>query len=272
MLVGGEGGRRREGREPMRDNEAAWNAGKVAGRYRADEGLQPGEAAALALVGDRIRDRPILDLGVGGGRTAAVLRGMTRDYVGIDFSADMVALCRSRFPELDIRRADARDLSVFADRRFALAMFSYNGIDYVGHADRLRILAELRRVLADDGWLLFSSHNRACPVRRPWNPGLLGASDAPLPRRLAGWLMGIARHLARRRLEQADATHAIVNDEGENFRLLTYYIGIEAQRAQLADAGFALQAAFRADGSPVAAGDPAAGSPWINYLARKAAG
>jgi len=254
----------------MRENEAAWNAGKLADRYRGDEGLQAGEKAALGLVEAAVRGRPILDLGVGAGRTTAVLSDLSPDYVGIDFSADMVSVCRNRFPGLDIRRADARDLSVFADRRFALAMFSYNGIDYVGHADRLRILAELRRVLADDGWLLFSTHNRACRPRRPWHPGLLATTDATLPRRVAGWFMGIARHLARRRYEQVHDTHAILNDEGENFRLMTYYIDQAGQRAQLGQAGFRLEAAFAVQGRRIAPDDAAPESPWINYLARKA--
>jgi len=255
----------------MRQNRVAWSAGKVAGRYRGDEGLQPGEAAALGLVEGAIRDRPILDIGIGAGRTTAVLRALTPDYVGIDFSADMVAVSRERFPDLDIRQMDARDLSVLADRRFALALFSYNGIDYVGHADRLRIMAELRRVLADDGWLLFSSHNRSFPLRRPWHPGLLSADANALPalRRFAGWLVGIGRHLALRRFEEAQPGYAIANDEGENFRFLTYYIDVDAQRAQLVQAGFELVAAFGAQGRAIPPGDRAADCGWVNYLARK---
>ena len=256
----------------MRDNRSAWSAAKVAASYRADEGLQPGEAAALELVAGQVRDRPILDIGVGGGRTTPALRAISADYVGVDFAADMVAACRARFPGVDIRQMDARDLSVFPDRRFALALFAYNGIDYVGHADRLRILAEIHRVLADGGWLLFSSHNRAVRPLRAWHPALprLTANPLILARRLAGWLAGIARHMARRQLEEAHPGYAIINDQGDNFRFLTYYIDIASQRAQLATAGFAVADVFDAAGRSVAPGQDASDSPWVYYLARRA--
>lgn len=117
-----------------------------------------------------MRGQPILDLGVGLGRTTGPLRALGGAYVGIDVSAEMAAACRARHPAADIRRLDARDLSVFANGRFRLAVSAFNGIDYVGHADRLRILAELRRVLAPAGWLSFAARNRAVCCRA--GPGI----------------------------------------------------------------------------------------------------
>jgi SAM-dependent methyltransferase len=256
----------------MADNRQAWNAQRIAAQYRDDDRLQAGELAALGLVGQAVRGRPILDLGVGAGRTTAALRAISADYIGIDFAADMVAACRDRHPGADIRHMDARDLSVFADGHFGLALFAFNGLDYVGHADRMRILAELHRVIAADGWLLFSSHNRARPPRRPWHPGLLraAAGQANPARGLAGWLVGIGRHLVRRRLEQSHPGYAILNDEAHNFRLLTYYIGVDAQCAQLAEAGFRLIAAFGEHGRRIGPDDRAPDCAWVNYLARKA--
>lgn len=256
----------------MRDNRSAWSAPRVAQNYLHDEGLQAPEKAALALVGDRVHNRPILDIGVGTGRTTAALRAISSDYVGVDFSADMVDVCRTRHPGVDIRQMDARDLSVFPDRRFGLVVFAYNGIDYVGHADRLRVLAGIGRVLADDGWLLFSSHNRAVRVRRPWALSLLRQVNPPMgkARRLAGWLLGIARHLSRRPFEQARPDHAIVNDDGENFRFMTYYIDVASQRAQLERAGFGPAAAFDLHGRAIGPGETAADSAWVYYLAGKA--
>ena len=35
----------------------------------------------------------------------------------------------------------------------------YNGIDTMPHTQRLQILAEVWRVLRDDGWFVFSSHS-----------------------------------------------------------------------------------------------------------------
>ncbi len=127
-----------------------------------------------------------------------------------------------------------RDLSVFANERFRLAVFAFNGIDYVGHADRLRILAELRRV------------------------------QAP-----AGWLVEVGRHSRRRRREQAHRDHAILNDEAPNFRLLTSYTDRRSQRAQLEAVGFVPAAEFGADGRRLGPDDEARDSAWRYYLARK---
>ena len=51
-------------------------------------------------------------------------------------------------------QADARNLSRFGDGKFALVLFSFNGIDGVGRADRYRILREFHRVVRPGGWLL----------------------------------------------------------------------------------------------------------------------
>ena len=91
-------------------------------------------------------------------------------------------------------------------------------------------------------------------------------------RRLAGWLVGIARQMARRRFEEAHPGYAIINDEVDNFRFLTYYIVIASQRAQLAEAGFAVADVFDAAGRSVARDQDARDSAWVYYLARRADG
>jgi len=253
----------------MVDNRSTWDRPHLARRYSAEEGLQPAEAAALALIAEAVRGRPILDLGVGAGRTTPALRALSTDYVGVDYAAVMVAACRKRFPGVDFRCADAQSLEGFADGRFALAMFSFNGIDYVGHEGRLRILAGLHRVLAPGGWLLFSSHNRAAKLRRPWNTGLPGSGGVELVRALAGWFVGLGRHLMRSAGERRTSTYEIVNDDGENFRLMTYRIGVAEQRAQIVAQGFDLAATFDRAGQSIGPGDTAAASPWVYYLCRK---
>ncbi len=95
----------RDGR--MCVNDDAWTQPWIAAQYAGDDGLQPPEAAALALVEDAVRGQPILDLGVGLGRTTGPLRALGGAYVGIDVSAEMVAACRARHPAADIRRLDA---------------------------------------------------------------------------------------------------------------------------------------------------------------------
>src|SRR5579862_5345833 len=119
----------------------------VVGGYARKAELSPPELAMLAAVRDEVAGQPILDLGVGGGRMVPALRDLSQDYVGIDYSREMVTAARRRFPGVRIEYGDARDLSAFHDGTFRLVVFSCNGLGMVGHDDRQRVLDEVHRVL-----------------------------------------------------------------------------------------------------------------------------
>jgi SAM-dependent methyltransferase len=119
-----------------------------------------GEREALASVASQVRGAPMLDVGVGVGRTAPFGQLLTDDYVAVDFSPDMVRACTDAHPGVDVRVGDARDLSDFADASFGFVMFSFNGLDAVGHDDRPRALREMIRVLRPGGILLYSTLNK----------------------------------------------------------------------------------------------------------------
>lgn len=101
----------------------------------------------------------ILDLGVGGGRTTPRLSAIASRYVGVDCSAEMIGACRSKFPNLQFKIADASDLSQFADASFDSVVFSYNGVDCLPKPKRESCLHECRRVLKAGGVYIVSSHN-----------------------------------------------------------------------------------------------------------------
>jgi len=113
----------------------------------------------------------ILDLGVGGGRTASYLSRIASNYVGIDYSEEMIRVCREKFPDLQFELTDAADLSRFADASFDSVVFSFNGLDYLAPDEkRKRCLQECYRVLGKGGVLIFSSHNpRSLFVGLQWN-------------------------------------------------------------------------------------------------------
>jgi SAM-dependent methyltransferase len=113
----------------------------------------------------------VLDIGVGGGRTTPHLSSRALRYVGIDYSEEMVRICRQKFPELDFIVADASDLSAFADSSFDAIVIAFNGLDYILPAEkRWQCLRECARVLQRDGVIVFSSHNpRSILVRPDWN-------------------------------------------------------------------------------------------------------
>jgi ubiquinone/menaquinone biosynthesis C-methylase UbiE len=119
----------------------------------------------------------ILDVGVGGGRTTPYLSQKASRYVGVDYSEEMVRICRDKFPQLEFLVADASDLSRFSDASFDAMVFAFNGLDYVLPAEkRKQCLWECERVLRVGGVLIFSSHNpRSILVRPSWDPEILRA-------------------------------------------------------------------------------------------------
>jgi SAM-dependent methyltransferase len=113
----------------------------------------------------------ILDLGVGGGRTTGWLARRASKYLGVDNAPAMVQACRVKFPELKFVVADASNLSSIEDESFDVAVFAFNGLDYVlPAASRRACIQNIYRVLQPNGVVIFSSHNpRACMLPRGWN-------------------------------------------------------------------------------------------------------
>lgn len=236
--------------------------------YERVQALQPAEVRLLVDFRDDFDGRRVLDLGCGAGRTTAYLRLLTDALTGADYSPVMIEACRTRFPEIRLAVADARDLAAFRDGEFETVLFSYNGLDSMSHADRLRALGAIRRVLAPGGLFAFSSHNRGYGslVREP------RMARARHPRRLwQAWRVHRRRLANRRRNhchEQETPEYAIWNDAAQDYALLNYYIALESQKQQLTRARFRFERAYGMDGRTCEPGDQAA-SCWITYAARR---
>lgn len=256
-------------------NRSRYADGQVLASYAESGWSDPGEAAALLSVADAARGLPILDLGVGVGRTVPLLRLLSADYTGLDYVAEMVAACRTHFPSERFVEGDARDLSTFADDRFGLVVFSYNGIDSLESGGRAAVLREARRVLRPGGTFVFSAHNIDGPVRRdrPWHvkPVL------PVPRsqhvvHAARRVVELPRAYRAFRTRGGTATvgpdRAMLPTPAHGFSLRIHYISVPAQVADLQGAGFEDVHVF---GSLTgAAVDPQARSgtePWLHYVA-----
>ena len=151
-------------------------------RRRAGSGLLAWETTVVA----RYLASPgrLLDVGCGGGREAFALSDLGFDVVGVDISA----------PQLDSARATATALGKavefhlwegnalpFADGTFdcAVAWAQVLG-NVLGAANRLRFLAECRRVVKDKGRLSFSAHNRETCEPTARSHGMIQA-EAGLP-------------------------------------------------------------------------------------------
>jgi len=108
------------------------------------------------------RHTAVLDVGVGTGRTTAVLRASALKYVGVDYAERMIERCRELYPGTELYVEDAADLSRFHSGSFDLIFFSFNGIDYLSDNSRGAFLRESNRVLREGGKLIFSAHNPRC--------------------------------------------------------------------------------------------------------------
>lgn len=258
-------------------NRPTWARPDTVRQYEKLHGYtDPGEQSAIQYVMDRARGRRILDIGVGAGRTTDLLLQASRDYVGIDYTAEMVQACRKLHPGVCIEQADARDLHAFGDGEFALVMFSFNGIDSVGPQDRMRVLGEVHRVLAPDGVFLFSAHNNDGPgrgehpqVRIPftWNPVKLGWRGLKAIRALPrSW----TNHRRFRAMNETHEDWSVMNAGAHDFGIVVVYTALAEQKRQLRQAGFECEAVFDSQGGRrVADGDDTRDAWWFHYVARK---
>ena len=226
-------------------NLATMAASAVVAEYASQGDLFPPERTLLDLVRDEARDQPILDLGVGGGRTVEALRALGAGYIGLDNSEAMVSKCKTRFPHARFELGDARDLSRWPDGHFALVVFSGNGLCMVGHEDRLRVLAELFRVLRPGGAFAFSTFNRRSPDHDAgfqFPEFSLSLNPARVAVRAARFVKHTLLRIRNRRrnlpYEDRCADHSIINDLCHDYGTLLYYLDLSTQRRQLVDAGF----------------------------------
>jgi SAM-dependent methyltransferase len=259
-------------------NQRTMRSAEAVARYSRSDDVWPSERAMYERVREEVRGRPILDLGVGGGRTVAPLLSLSADYVGVDYTREMVAACQRRFPSARFEWGDARDLSRFAADRFALVVFSCNGLGMVGHDDRLKILSEVHRVLAPGGAFLFSAHNRDSADHDEgfvWPPFEPAKNPLRLAVRAARFAVqavtAAANHRRHRRHEVRAADYSIINDRCHGHGTMLYYISLAKQREQLERAGFQPDAeAYDLAGRRLGhAGSGASTDGSLAYLARK---
>jgi SAM-dependent methyltransferase len=245
-------------------NHGVYSDPAVVRFYGRQTEAHAGELAMLSLLSGELPEARVLDIGVGTGRTTAFLAPRVKHYSGIDVSAAMIAAARERFAgtaaTLDV--GDARALS-FEDASFDVVLFSYNGIDYVEHPDRIRILEEVRRVVRPKGAFFFSTHN-------------LARGDLQFEAPSGGLLARLVGAVRRSRLRRhnpawrsfASRPHALIKDGAYGFRLTTYHIRLRAQLEQLAEVGFTPVVVLGRDASELAQDSEALDAPWFHVLCR----
>jgi ubiquinone/menaquinone biosynthesis C-methylase UbiE len=219
------------------NNQKTYATASIVQYYAQLHQLQPAEITVLTLLQDQLLDMKMLDIGVGGGRTTHHFSSAVAEYTGIDYSTDMIAACQARFtassPTATFAVCDARDMSRFADNSFDFILFSFNGIDYISHGERLQVFHEILRIGKPGGYFLFSSHcleNFECTFSwtKQFHPNPLQT--------YVNWVMLVLLRLfnfsvSLKQLKASD--HIVVKDESHNFALNTYYVRTKEQINQL---------------------------------------
>jgi len=253
------------------DNQAVYN--REAEHY-LNRALFLPEFELLRLFRTRWPETDMLDLGVGAGRTALTFSPLARSYVGLDYAPRMIELCKARIPESETVHfvvGDATDLSSFADRRFDLILFSFNGIDCVGYEQRLAVLGEVRKRLKPDGSFFFSSHNlQKCPfpLQLPRKQGLKLFRWAGRCGKRLIWF--VRQKLANRHIHPEEACRqgwAFLADGDHHFTTRYCYITPSCQVRQLEEAGLEVAAVYDGAGKPIDWRNPP-NDTFISYLCR----
>lgn len=106
-----------------------------------------------------VKDRSVLDAACGEGYGSAMLAAVASSVTGVDASEKAVEHARQRYqnPQLGFTQADCADLP-FADDSFDVVV-SFETIEHLEAQESM--LAEFRRVLRPEGFLLISSPDKA---------------------------------------------------------------------------------------------------------------
>ncbi|OAJ62150.1 SAM-dependent methyltransferase [Paraburkholderia ginsengiterrae] len=263
-----------------RINQAAWSSRSGRKGFAVASGwTDSGEAAALAWVTQQVQHQPVLDVGVGGGRTVALLTAVSDDYTAVDYTPELVAICRHNHPGIRVQQMDARDMSAFPDESFALVVFSYNGIDAVDYPGRRAILREFSRVLKPGGLVLFSAHNLDGPSYREKPLHLLRMPELSVnpistcidvARVAYSLTMGTLNYVRYSPLNREFDGYAIRVCAAHEFGIVIMYTDMDTQCRQLDEVGLHTEAVFGSSaGKRLQKGDDLTNDSWFHFVARK---
>jgi SAM-dependent methyltransferase len=262
-------------------NQSIWSDGGTLHWLESLQGFtDAGEQASYDRIADEMRNQPILDLGVGAGRTIPLMRAISQNYVAIDYQPEMVAIAKGKYPNVDIQIGDARDLSRFADASFSLVVFSYAGIDAVDHDGRSQIFKEVSRILKPNGVFWFSTLNMEGQElnRRPWvmrwpdNSERIRKFIVNVLRAIKSAAVGTLNYVRLKRYQRRGEGWLVAPFSAHDFGLLVHYTTLSHLCSELEKFCFNFNVeVIDPNGRSLSASDNLSDVYFFNVLARKRA-
>ncbi len=246
-------------------NARIFCSSKLADWY-AGQTLCAAETMIVLRRRDAFANRRVLDLGVGSGRTTRFLLPFAADYVGIDFSPQMLAKCRAAFPAARLYELDLRELGMLDEAPFDFTLASWAVLDALAPEERLRALQRIAALTARGGTFVMSAHNRDSDLAGA--PPRLNWSNRPdrLLRNAAHQALAVANVRRMRAMRREEAEYALYNDMAHRWQGVFYYIGRQAQTDQLARVGFRVDEVVGEDGRLLAPGDDVSRDGCLHYV------
>src|SRR4030042_4826669 len=271
----------------MPSHKGLYNSKKIYNDYAKRNYLEKPEIAILDELFYKLASMDMLDMGVGGGRTTSYFAPIAKSYIGADYASQMVKICREKFKDkYKFIESDVRSMDEFEDDSFDFVLFSFNGIDSFGHQDRLRALKEIRRVLKNNGYFCFSSHNLNWKnlhnlfsfKLNDYNSKNIYGIKNPIKRqaylfktkyrafRLA--LLNKSFKMADLIARLREKDHGHIYDNSLNGKAKIYYISYNEQLRQLERAGFIEIFSYSKNGLKTTDEEELNNGGWIYYLCK----
>ena len=270
------------------DQKKIYNHARISKDYARRDYLSNPELKIIEELSDVLPKLNMLDMGVGGGRTTGYFLPIVNSYIGADYAPNMIAECKKKFRSKKIFEVlDVRNMSKFSDNMFDFILFSYNGIDSFGIEDRETSLKEIKRVLRNDGYFAFSTHNinweglyglfkfkimfrrladKAENTKNPFTKFIIFFKSFFINLRLnfQNKSFNIKNHIDYLRKEG----YGLLTDNSLNGKVSIFYISYKSQVQQLEKFGFKNISAYSINGIKTEDENELNKGGWIYYLCR----
>ncbi len=255
-------------------NKTTYKQKAIVDHYRQENELQLPEKSILQMLEKHLPKMKMLDIGVGGGRTTLHFANLAKEYLGVDYSEEMVTACKMRFPDapenISFQVCDATNMKALNDNSYDFVLFSFNGIDSISHEDRDKAFREIKRIGKPGGYFCFSTHNlNSAEQLFNFKLQINGPTYKKFKKTLKWAMLNFIYNNYREIRTLNQSQFAILNDGVHLFKIKNYYIRPLEQIRKLEEFFSDTQVYSLSTGEIIANNDLEKNKdPWLYYICR----